>query len=715
MVSKISSLKQAAKIGGVMLLTCNCKACGASFKVSAEVFNGGQILCPSCGEEVKYGGGKSNEASKQETVPVSPIKSRFRAELNVEQEMAASYDGPAGAILVLAGAGCGKTRTMIARALFLLFEKHAAPERMAMLTFTRRAAREIEERIELELPGAARRMNVGTFHRFCLNLIHRFHAYFDMESLKIMDKGDQEIILRRIRKDFMAKKSIDEHLEGKMPSESNLAYIFSFINNSCLSVEEYFEKNSCVAQADVALVSQVYDMYTDYKRRNCYLDFDDILKLVADKLETSAEFRRAVQNRFDYILVDEMQDTSPIQWRVIKNLYPPVKLFCVGDDAQSIYSFRGADFKSVHSFCEMLPNAITLKLTENYRSTQKILDVSNMLLASSPLKYSKELHAHSMEEGKRPILMEFWDEDAEALRVVKMIAQHLNDGMPPNEIMVMMRGSRDGRMIEMYLKNYGIEYRLIGGTSFLQTAHVKDVVSILEALTTVQNELSWIRFLTLLPHIGMKSAEKLYSYIENIEKPDDARNIMAKNLTFKNPEVADFMGKTFNPAAKPDEMLMQIVDFLDERQILALKYDKWDERRKDLDVLIGLASQYASLSSFMESFKLDPDAEVPNKQRKDVVTLITVHSAKGTEADLCFVLRVQPGTYPHYRSENDDEIEEDRRVLYVAMTRARKELYLTSVKSGFGQGYYSSGGFLTDEMRSSLAESKRRRYSDYEY
>ncbi|MBR4221294.1 MAG: ATP-dependent helicase, partial [Victivallales bacterium] len=210
------------------------------------------------------------------------------------------------------------------------------------------------------------------------------------------------------------------------------------------------------------------------------------------------------------------------------------------------------------------------------------------------------------------------------------------------------------------------------------------VISTLEALAVPQNEISWLRFLLLLPKIGEKSAERLYdAEADNgMSRPDFLR-LMASRLANKNPAAASFIGNIFDLDAKPDAMLSQILAFFDETNLLEARYDKWTERRRDLDILVEIASQYTSVTRFLEAFKLDPDAEAAMRNgnsEDDLLTLITVHSAKGTEADICFVLRVQPGSYPHYKSNTQREIEEDRRTLYVALTRARKELYLTNVE-----------------------------------
>ena len=689
-----------------MDLTYHCKHCGKESQIPAEKFmEQDSIVCPLCG------------ATSGNTAANSKPVERFDPTLNVEQEQAATYDGPASGILLLAGAGCGKTRTMIARALFLMKVKKVMPERLAMMTFTRRAAKEIEERFDQEIPGVSQRAFIGTFHKFCLGIMHRYNTFFNMTDMKILDRNDQEVLLRKIRNELRHPET-GEHLGSTslVPKAENLISIFSLINNKGITVSDYYIKYPPEHEETESLVSQAFIKYNEYKRNNGYLDFDDILCHTARMLETEADFRRSVQNSMDYLLIDEMQDTSPVQWSIIKSLYPAVRIFCVGDDAQSIYSFRGADFESVHNFCNILPNSIKLKLTENYRSTQRILDVANALLADSPLDYGKELRAASRETGTTPCLIDFYNDDAEAFAIVNAIAEKLADGVPAKEIMVLLRSSAHGRKLEYALRTYGIKYRLIGGVGFLQASHVKDVVSTLEALAMPNNEISWLRFLMLLPKIGPKTAERMYDPEEEARMPrEEFLRFMAGKIGTKYKPAADFISNYFKLDALPDVMLKQVIDFYNNNQILEYKYDNWKDRKKDLDILLEIAAKYKTVNRFLEDFKLDPDAEANQvKDNDDLLTLITVHSAKGTEADICFIMRVQPGSYPHYKSETEAEVEEDRRVLYVAMTRARKELYLTTMEDFKAGMYSSSEDFLSRNVRSCLAKPRGSRHLQYE-
>ncbi|MBO4512033.1 MAG: UvrD-helicase domain-containing protein [Victivallales bacterium] len=675
-----------------------CPKCGQTSTIPFEQLKKG-ISCPLCGH------GASRNASAPVVKAPEPkppaLQTPFMDSLNEEQKLAACYDGKAGSVLVLAGAGCGKTRTMVARAIYLLKYKNVMPQRMAMLTFTRRAAREIQERLQREIPDCCYGVFAGTFHSFCLSLIHRHTNYFNMPNMKILDSADQEQLLNALRNDQKYKEYA--YQEGILPSARSIASILSFVHNKRWTLDEYFLKNQYENENTMKFIIEIVARYEEYKKKNEYLDFDDILAVVADTLECNADFRNAVQSSFDHILVDEMQDTSPVQWDIIKYLYPPISLFCVGDDAQSIYGFRGADFESVHHFCEKLPNAVTLKLTENYRSTQGILDLANALLASSPLNYDRMLRASSGEAGLKPRMKTYYSDEEEAEDVCNIIRQKLMCGMPPREIMVLLRSANSARMLEMALNAHRVPYRMVGGVGFLQAAHVKDVVSTFEALTTLRNGIAWQRFLLLLPGIGLVSSNRITEPIMGFGQRKRALEYVASILRKRSygklhhPKdgdilraAADFVSAMSDTVDNPAQCLDKVLKFFEDTQILEYKYEKWCERQKDLDALRSIASKYTTVTEFLEAFKLDPNDQKQDENADKKVTLITVHSAKGTEADFCCVMRVQSGFFPHSRASSDDEVEEERRVLYVALTRARKELLLTQARRIMGNNSFSA-------------------------
>ncbi|MBR2441021.1 MAG: ATP-dependent helicase [Lentisphaeria bacterium] len=654
-----------------------CKICGRENKIEAEkLLASKELVCENCQHHSALTSG--NDTPK-----------RWDESLNMEQERAACYNDRAKALLVLAGAGCGKTKTLIARALFLHRELNVPAEKIALLTFTRKAAKEISERLNMEVTGMGDRMFVGTFHRFCLDLMRHHSGYFDCAGFKLIDRDDQSAVIRKLRNDLAIPENAPEIL---VPKVEELCGILSYMNNAMVGVDDYFFRFPCTLAETPRYVKEIFSGYQQYKLENKLLDFDDILSMTARNLTLISEFRRLVQNKFDHILVDEMQDTSPIQWAILKPLYPSVNLFCVGDDAQSIYSFRGADFKNVHNFCDQLPDSITLKLTENYRSSQEILDISNMLLQNAAVEYKKDLRAHKGFSGRGPELYTFHSDFDEADFVLKSIRSKLRKGVSPSQIMLMFRSATHARIIEHTLRTAGIPYRFIGGMSFLQSSHIKDVISALEAVTSFKYELAWHRFLCLHRKLGDKTSFKYFLAIQHAPDHVTGLQMMGRNLVPKYPDLGEFL-QNFDPNRPPADLLKDILSYFEKTKLLEEKYDNWEDRKKDLLLLSRIAEKYSDAEHFLEAFKLDPDTEVleHDNDTESKITLITVHSAKGSECDHAYIFRVQNGVFPHIKAVSDDEIEEERRVLYVAMTRARKDLILTRTSC-------DSDRFLTDEM-----------------
>src|SRR6516165_5132070 len=310
--------------------------------------------------------------------PAGPmIIDAILAELNPNQRKAASIARQHA--LILAGAGTGKTRTIIARAAYLISNGTPA-HRIQIMAFTRKAASEIVERVKMHLGDAAQGLNASTFHAWCMHLIHRAPQAFGCKGYSVIDQEDQQLLFKRLR---------GIRKQRGLPTASEIHDLYSLARNTLQSLDYVLQEHEPEAYKYKDQIAKIMLGYEEKKRERRYLDYDDILDIVAQRLEISADTRNWVASLYDHILIDEMQDTNPLQWKLISPLKEQVTLYCVGDDAQSIYGFRGADFRNVHSFSSRVPGSIVLKLEDNYRSTQEILDVSNWLLARSPLGYTK--------------------------------------------------------------------------------------------------------------------------------------------------------------------------------------------------------------------------------------------------------------------------------------------------------------------------------------
>jgi len=594
--------------------------------------------------------------------------------LNEKQRIAAEYEDKH--ILVLAGAGTGKTLTIIARAEHLM-RKGVDPKRILLLTFTRRAAKEMIDRLHLSIGDAANAVTAGTFHHFCLLTMRRMPDIFEIKDFTVIDRDDQMSLMKLARAPYVKKGK-------KFPRSSQLVNIYSYARNTNMGMAKYVDKYTEYDEKTSNKILRVFTNYNKRKKLNRYLDFDDILHRFAEKLR-KASIRNQLGTYYDHILVDEMQDTNPLQWRILDGLRDPAKLFCVGDDAQSIYAFRGADFRNVHSFQKRVPDSVVLKLEDNYRSTQGILDLSNWLLKESPLKYNKKLKAQRG-KGTKPILMDFYSDLLEAKWIAEDLIERNENGSSWNDHMILTRTAWGSRSVEAMLIEKKIPYIFIGGTSFLHAAHVKDLLCLVRAAANQNDEIAWMRYLNLWPKIGDVTASKLISSMKKTGSIAKAFEQTASKNENKQ-KIINGPETVLQYWDEPTKALRAGASFFEP--LLSQRYDKWDMRKKDFDLLVKLAERYRSLMRFIEVYTLDPitSTAVTRSETQDIVTLITVHSAKGTESPVCYVIRVEPGMYPHIRSVGDeDEEEEERRTLYVAMTRAKDELILT--RSG-GQSSYS--------------------------
>lgn len=630
-----------------------CANCGFSLPGGHD-FNNLLSSCPKCQAPV-IAGDKSNTASDSSSLLDS---------LNTEQLAAATHKGPEN-IMLLAGAGSGKTRTITARALYLL-KNGADPTRILLLTFTRRAAAEMKHRLQNELSEKASGLFAGTFHRFCLDIMRSVPHIFKMDDITVIDRDDQIALMRMGRGTIL-----DGISKTGYPQAAKLVNYYSYARNTIMPLKDYLERYTELEGDHLDRVLRICDFYDKRKQERKYVDFDDILERFAETISSNPDIRIKLASLFDHILVDEMQDTNPLQWKILENLYNPAQLFCVGDDAQSIYAFRGADFRNVHSFDQRVNNPLILKLQENYRSTQEILNLANWLLDESPLRYNKRLEAFRG-TGSHPVIKYFSGQIEEAEFIANDLQKRHNSGINWANHMILIRSAYAARTLESCLIEKKIPYSFIGGLSLLQTAHVKDLISLLRAAFDKVDELAWIRFLRLWSRIGDQTAASIFRDISESEgSPVDA---LKKRLP-KRPEIIDAVAKVSECEGDPAKAVKMAVDVL--TPLLAEQYEKWNSRKRDLMVISELAANFPSLKEFLEAYVLDPSHSHSNDPEEDQITLITVHSAKGTECDVCYILQTQPGSFPHSRTANSNELEEERRVLYVAITRAKNELIMT--------------------------------------
>ncbi|MBP5992522.1 MAG: ATP-dependent helicase [Acinetobacter sp.] len=591
-------------------------------------------------------------------------------ELNPQQKQAATTESKHS--LVLAGAGCGKTKTIVARAAYLI-DQGVPANQIQILTFTRRSASEIVARVELALGGQAKGLRASTFHTFCMYLLRRVPKAFGLEQFSIIDRDDQLMMFRLIRgKD-------DKKNPNSLPKPQQLCDLYSFARNTRQKLSLALEKQLPEFLEYKDQIAEIMKEYEARKRARTFLDYDDILAVVASGLAQSEGLTDYVASLCQHMLVDEMQDTNPLQWALLEPLKDKTSLFCVGDDAQSIYGFRGADFENIHHFKDRVPDAQIFKLEKNYRSTQEILNLSNWLLDQSAIQYDKKLEAYRG-DGIKPKMHIFPNEFDEAKWIaIDIKERHFLEGSAWHEHMVLVRSSFAARHIEAAFIQANVPYRFIGGMKLLETAHVKDLLSLLRVIANPLDDIAWMRFLTLWNGVGDVGASNLAQQLlvepteaeifDKLEKfgriPENTLLIMKQMLVLKT-EVQACV------TLGVEALIAQLEENYAKKD--------WSKRIGDFDLVKQLAAKHDQLSEFLEEYVLDPVSisEIERQSEDDVVTLITIHSAKGTEQKVCYVANVTAGQYPHARAQgNFDEVEEERRVLYVALTRAKNELILT--------------------------------------
>ena len=597
--------------------------------------------------------------------------------LNEQQKYAATFNDKH--LLVLAGAGTGKTRTIIARAKYLI-QSGVNPKRILILSFTRKSAAEIVERISTELPSTKSEGLIGsTFHSWCMATIQNNPDIFPQASYTLLDREDQESCFRLLcGRKWGHKNKNDEKVAPK-----SIVDIYSYMANAQCSLSDAIRMkmyNNAPATLNVdddnEVLKGVIVMYLDYKRSRKYIDYDDILLIVSKYLKRNEELRKHIAGLYDHILVDEMQDTNPLQYELLSSFYEDCHLFCVGDDAQSIYAFRGADFNTIHKFPEIVAGAEVCKLIINYRSTQEILDLANWVIGNSPLNYDKKLIAHRG-NGEKPQILHWRDEWEEAENIaLNLLDEFKIHGKKWGDNLVLSRSSWGMRKVEGSLIKHKIPYRIFGGSSLMQSRHIRDVVAPMRIVSNYLDEIAWSRYLQLWEGIGPVASAKIIGKVINEKNLDDCLfSLMEMNL---QKEIADTLVQISNLQFDPANAITEALSVMFGR-LKQIYKDEWEWRKDDFPILGEVAKKTGSISEFVSEYILDPQLDLYAKDGSKVddrVILSTIHSAKGLEAENVFLVNASSKSYPTPKAvlNGEDAIEEERRCLYVALTRAKNKL-----------------------------------------
>jgi DNA helicase-2/ATP-dependent DNA helicase PcrA len=605
---------------------------------------------------------------------------RYAEVLNAQQLAAVRHrDGP---LLVVAGAGSGKTRTLIYRVARLI-ESGVPPGAILLLTFTRRAAQEMLRRVEQLVGDRGGQVSGGTFHSFANLTLRRFGSAIGLKpNYTILDRSDMEDVINLLRTRMgLASK------ERRFPKKSAIAEAISMARNKnrelALELETDFAHLLDHQDQILTLAAQ----YDAYKRERALLDYDDLLFRLADLLGLN-EIARRLSETYRYVMIDEYQDTNPIQAELARLLAAAHRnVMAVGDDAQSIYSFRGANFRNIMDFPSLFEGARIIKLEENYRSLQGILDVANEVISRASEKYAKALFTQRRGET-RPMLVRAADEHMQSRFVAQRILELREEGVALNEIAVLFRSSFHSFDLELELQRRDLPFIKRGGFKFIETAHVKDVLAHLRVIANPTDAVSWMRALTLVSGVGNRRAERLIEEIIGAPAPEHAitaaiakSGVKAQTAATGCARLAALLSGLRNGGARPADQLANVIEYY--LPIMREAYpDDFPKRERDLEHFQNLAERYRSLESMLADMALEP----PNDSIGDVLavepeegylTLSTIHSAKGLEWRVVFLIWAADGRFPGPMSVRPEDLEEERRLMYVASTRARDELYIS--------------------------------------
>ena len=609
----------------------------------------------------------------------------YRNELNDAQYQAATtVEGP---LLIIAGAGTGKTRTLIYRVAHLI-DIGVDPRSILLLTFTRRAAEEMLRRASLLIDSRCTQVAGGTFHSFANLVLRQFGRRSGLSpSFTIMDRSDSEDAIQLLRTEMGLN-----YKDRRFPRKQTVAEIFSMAVNKQTTVPDLLEREYPHLYDSLDDLLRLYERYVDYKTTKALLDYDDLLTKLKDLLSNQEEVRRRLSQIYQFIMVDEYQDTNYLQARIIRLLAAAHNnVAVVGDDAQSIYSFRGANFRNIMDFPEAFPGTRIIKLEENYRSTQPILNLTNKIIQLAKERYDKRLFTHK-QEGETPVLVQAESEQMQSRFVCQKILELREEGVPLWDIAVLFRSSFHSFDLELELARHNIPFIKRGGFQFMETTHIKDLLAHLRILANPQDTISWNRVLLLLEGVGPQMSQKITGWLLAGSQPvERLRTFQAKAKIAHELKTLAQVLQYASQAERPAEQTQYLMQYY--APILKRSHpDDHPKRLRDLEHFQGITDRYRSLERLLADMALEP----PNDSVGGVlavdpdegpVILSTIHSAKGLEWHSVFIIWALEGRFPSFYNINtDEELEEERRLLYVAATRAKENLFISYPIKIFDRG-----------------------------
>jgi DNA helicase-2/ATP-dependent DNA helicase PcrA len=596
----------------------------------------------------------------------------YRKDLNDQQlEVVMAGDGP---LLVIAGAGSGKTRTLTYRVARLL-EGGISPQNILLLTFTNKAAREMLHRVTTLIPGEDRRITGGTFHHVANLVLRRNAALAGLKNgFTILDREDAKDLMDDVAAPF---RSTDEYV--RFPKGDVLLEIFSFARNTGTAIEKVIPVKAQAFYEVQDQIVQACRRYDARKRELNLVDFDDLLVLWRDLLRKNEDVREAQRRLWRYVLVDEYQDTNKLQSEIVELVTGEKgNLMVVGDDSQSIYSFRGANFENIIAFPERHPGTTVYKLEVNYRSTPEILNLANSSILHNQRQFRKTLRS-VRPEGGRPEVVAAGSADEQARFVAQRVLALRDEGIDLREIAVLYRAHYHSMELQMELTRLNIPFEVRSGLRFFEQAHIKDVAAYLKIAVNGKDELAWKRILKLLPRVGKATAEKIWTLVEK-DAFGDVKGSIPKGAQKGWEDLVCLIGKLRTLLKSPAQMIRTVLEGGYE-SYLQTNFANYTVRLEDLRRFADFALRYDDIEALLSELALTSGVAGQDamEERGDEETLVlsTVHQAKGLEWRAVFVLWLVEGKFPDARAIREEGgEEEERRLFYVSVTRAKDRLYL---------------------------------------
>lgn len=595
-----------------------------------------------------------------------------------------------GSVLIIAGAGSGKTFTL-ARRVAHLIDQGVDPVSILLLTFTRKASQEMLSRAAFYADDRCKKVSGGTFHSFANQILRRYGDIIGYsKNFNIIDETDATEIIQRIREEFNIKNT-----KTRFPKKETLQNIFSKSVNTGIKIDDILAEEYPQFVNLSAKVHSIFEHYNLYKKQKSLMDYDDLLSNLLAILKDH-QIRQRLNAQYKYVMVDEFQDTNHIQGYITALLGSHSNILVVGDDTQCIYSFRGSSVNNILDFPKLFPESKIIKLERNYRSTGSLLDFSNAVTENIRLKHDKKLYSE-LGKGELPYYVKIKNEREQSNYICDEILRLREEGINLNHMAVLMRSSWHSNDLEIELSNRKIPFKKFGGKKFIESAHIKDIIMFFRILHNISDVIAWYRILLLIDNIGHKTAEQIiYSVTESAK---DFNGLLSAEFQEKIyfSELKSLYNLLINiQKIQRDipEMMNQIIEFYSP--YLKEKYDDYLKREKDIKTFVAISERFESLEEFLVSMSLEPPTDIqteiqPGQKEDEFLVLSTIHSAKGLEWHSVFILDLIDGLFPSsYTLTNEDKIDEERRLFYVACTRAKRKLYLMNpgfVRSGWNDGF----------------------------